>query len=71
MAQPKLTLTRLSKIEIPTCPIDEQRMLVARVDAIRRKIHGTEEVLLSKVNDLQNLKASILNAAFKRRAIRK
>lgn len=65
VAQPKLALTRLSKIEIPMCSMEEQKALVVTIEALKSKIHDAEEVLLAKIEDLKNLKASILDSAFK------
>lgn len=65
VAQPKLALTRLSKIEIPMCSLEEQQALVSTIEALKRKIHDAEEVLLEKIEDLKGLKASILDSAFK------
>lgn len=65
VAQPKLALIRLSKIEIPICSIEEQKRLVGAIEAIKRKIHETEDELLAKIEDLKRLKASILDSAFK------
>lgn len=65
VAQPKLALTRLSKIEIPMCSLEKQKDLVATIEALKRKIHDAEEVLLGKIEDLKSLKASILDSAFK------
>lgn len=65
VAQPKLALTRLRKIEVPMCSPNEQKKLVATIEALKSKIHDVEEVLLTKISDLQSLKASILDSAFK------
>jgi type I restriction enzyme S subunit len=65
VAQPKLALTRLSKIEIPIRSLQEQKELVATIEALKSKIHYAEEMLLTKIEDLHNLKASILDSAFK------
>ncbi|MGY5831731.1 restriction endonuclease subunit S [Vibrio vulnificus] len=65
VAQPKLALTRLSKIEIPMCSLEEQKSLVSTIEALKSKIHDAEAVLLGKIEDLKNLKASILDSAFK------
>lgn len=65
VAQPKLALTRLSKIEIPMCSLGEQKALVETVEALKSKIHDAEKVLLGKIEDLKCLKASILDSAFK------
>ena len=65
VAQPKLALTRLSKIEIPMCSLQEQLSLVSTIEALKRKIHDAETLLLGKIEDLRSLKASILDSAFK------
>ena len=65
VAQPKLALTRLSKIEIPVCSLEEQKFLVSAIDTLKSKIHEAEEDLLGKIEDLNSLKASILDSAFK------
>ena len=65
VAQPKLALTRLSKIEIPMCSLEEQKALVATIEALKIKIHDAEEALLGKIEDFKCLKASILDSAFK------
>lgn len=65
VAQPKLALTRLSKIEIPMCSLEEQKSLVSTIEALKSKIHDAEAVLLGKIEGLKNLKASILDSAFK------
>lgn len=65
VAQPKLALTRLSKIEIPMCSLEGQKSLVSTIEALKSKIHDAEAVLLGKIEDLKCLKASILDSAFK------
>jgi type I restriction enzyme S subunit len=65
VAQPKLALTRLSKIEIPMCSLKEQKSLVSMIEELKSKIHVAEAVLLGKIEDLKSLKASILDSAFK------
>lgn len=65
VAQPKLALTRLSKIEIPMCTLEEQKALVSTIEALKSKIHDAEEALLGKIEDFKCLKASILDSAFK------
>ncbi|RVT45940.1 restriction endonuclease subunit S [Rheinheimera sediminis] len=65
VAQPKLALTRLSKIEIPICSLEKQKDLVATIEALKSKIHDAEAVLLGKMEDLKCLKASILDSAFR------
>lgn len=65
VAQPKLALTRLAKIEVPICSIEEQKETVSTIQSLKSKLYQTEEVLLSKIEELERLKASILDAAFK------
>lgn len=65
VAQPKLALTRLSKIEIPMCSLEEQKALVIKIETLKSKIHDAEKVLIEKMEDLKSLKASILDSAFK------
>lgn len=65
VAQPKLALTRLSKIEIPICSIEEQKILAETIEEFKGKIHKAEDMLLTKIEDLKRLKASILDYAFK------
>ncbi|GGZ75577.1 restriction endonuclease subunit S [Paraglaciecola chathamensis] len=65
VAQPKLALTRLSKIQIPMCSLVEQKALVSTIETLKSKIHTAEAVLLGKIEDLKSLKASILDSAFK------
>lgn len=65
VAQPKLALTRLSKIEIPMCTLEEQKALVSTIEALKSKVHDAEEALLGKIEDFKCLKASILDSAFK------
>lgn len=65
VAQPKLALTRLSKIEIPICSLEEQKSLISKIEELKGKIHDAEEALLGKIEDLKSLKASILDSAFK------
>jgi len=65
VAQPKLALTRLGKIGVPMCCLEDQKALVATIEALKSKVHDAEEVLLGKIEDLKSLKASILDSAFK------
>jgi type I restriction enzyme S subunit len=65
VAQPKLALTRLAKIEVPICSIEEQKEIVFTIQALKIKLYQTEKVLFSKIEELTLLKASILDGAFK------
>lgn len=65
VAQPKLALTRLAKIEVPICSIEEQKEIVFTIQALKSKLYQTEKVLFSKIEELTLLKASILDGAFR------
>lgn len=65
VAQPKLALTRLSKIEIPVCPIEKQLELVESIESVKEKVHQAETEIEGQIACLRELKASILDSAFK------
>lgn len=65
VAQPKLALTRLSKIKIPVPQIEMQQQIVANLDTLAEHTRALETVTKEKLNELTTLKASLLDAAFK------
>jgi len=65
VAQPKLALTRLSKIQIPVPPVETQQQIVARLDALSERTSTLEVTTQEKLDDLTALKASLLDAAFR------
>jgi len=64
VAQPKLALTRLSKIKIPIPTIEVQRRIVTHLDALSQHTRALESATEEKLRDLASLKASLLNTAF-------
>jgi len=65
VAQPKLALSRLSKIQIPVPPVGIQQQIVARLDALSERTRTLEAATQEKLDDLTALKASLLDVAFR------
>lgn len=65
VAQPKLALTRLSKIFIPICPIEEQLQIVNSIEKVKATVHKIQYELETKISYLNELKSSVLDSAFK------
>jgi type I restriction enzyme S subunit len=64
MAQPKLNQTMLNKIKIPYPPLKEQQIIVQKLDALSTETKQLEVIYQQKINDLDELKKSILQKAF-------
>ncbi|MBU1099804.1 MAG: restriction endonuclease subunit S [Bacteroidetes bacterium] len=64
MAQPKLNQTMLNKIPIPIPVLSVQQTLVQKLDALRFETKKLEDIYQQKINDLEELKKSILQKAF-------
>jgi len=64
MAQPKLNQAMLNKIPIPLPPFKEQQTIVRQLDALRADTQKLEAVYQQKIDDLEELKKSILQKAF-------
>lgn len=64
MAQPKLNQAMLNKIPIPMPSIKEQQTIVRQLDALRAETQKLEAVYQKKIDDLEELKKSILQKAF-------
>jgi len=64
MAQPKLNQTMLNKIPIPHPPLKEQQTIVQKLDALSTETKKLEAIYNQKINDLEELKKSILQKAF-------
>lgn len=64
MAQPKLNQTMLNKIPIPFPPLKTQQNIVQKLDDLKVETKKLEEVYKNKINDLEELKKSILQKAF-------
>src|SRR5690606_6642742 len=65
MAQPKLNQKMLNKIPIPVPSLENQQTIVRQLDALRAETQKLEAVYQKKIDDLEELKKSILQKAFK------
>ncbi len=64
MAQPKLNQTQLNKIPIPVPPIETKKQIVAQLDKLQSETKKLEAIYQKKINNLEELKKSILQKAF-------
>jgi type I restriction enzyme S subunit len=64
MAQPKLNQTMLNKIPIPFPSINEQKQIVQKLDGLSTETKRLEAIYQKKIDDLEELKKSILQKAF-------
>jgi type I restriction enzyme S subunit len=64
MAQPKLNQTMLNKIPIPYPTIVEQKSIVNKIEMLTIETKRLESLYQQKLNDLEELKKSILQKAF-------
>lgn len=65
MAQPKLNQKMLNKIPIPVPSLENQQTIVRQLDALLAETQKLEAVYQKKIDDLEELKKSILQKAFK------
>ena len=65
MAVPKLAIMRLGEIELPFPPIETQQKVVSYLDEILEKMEKIKNLQKDKMQSLKELKASILDKAFK------
>ena len=64
MAQPKLNQTMLNKIPIPFPPLSEQQTIVQKLDLLSAQTKRLEAIYQQKIDNLEELKKSILQKAF-------
>lgn len=64
MAQPKLNQTILYKIPIPFPSLKEQESVVNKLGALSAKTKKIQSIYQNKINDLEELKKSVLQKAF-------
>ncbi len=64
MAQPKLNQAMLNKIPIPYPSIKEQQDVVRKLESLSIETKRLENIYQNKINDLEELKKSILQKAF-------
>jgi len=65
MAQPKLNQTMLNKIPIPFPPIPQQKVIVTKLNLLSTETKKLESIYTQKIANLEGLKQSILQKAFK------
>jgi type I restriction enzyme S subunit len=65
MAQPKLNQAMLNKIPIPIPSLTEQQFIVRQLDSLKTQTQKLETVYNKKISDLEELKKSILQEAFR------
>ena len=70
MAQPKLNQSMLNKIPIPFPPFTTQQAITQKLDALSVETKKLEAIYQKKLNDLEELKKSILQKAFSGELIR-
>ncbi|WP_198304819.1 restriction endonuclease subunit S [Arcobacter vandammei] len=64
-AQPQITIKNLKEAEVSLPPLETQQKVVSYLDEISSKIEKIKELQKSKMQSLKELKASILDKAFK------
>ena len=60
----------MSEIEIPLPPIPEQRRIVRQLEAFRAETQKLEAVYQKKIANLEELKKSVLQKAFRGEIVR-
>ncbi len=65
VAQPKLALARLSKIQIPIPTIEKQQKVIAHLDVLSEHTRALEAATEKRIKNLTALKASLLDQAFR------
>ena len=60
----ELSGSKLAEVKIPLPPLPEQRSIVAKLDALSAKTKKLEAIYRQKLNDLDELKKSVLKKAF-------
>jgi type I restriction enzyme S subunit len=64
LMQPNLSITDLKNLPVPIPSINEQDQIVIKLDMLRNEIEQLESLYQQKLNDLEELKKSILQKAF-------
>lgn len=65
VGQPKLALFRIQQILLPLPPLDEQRRIVAHLEAVQEKVKVLREAQAATDTELQRLEQAILDKAFR------
>lgn len=64
MAQPKLNQSSLNSIKVQSPSLIDQEVIVKKLDELSEQTKKLEEIYKKKLNDLEELRKSILNEAF-------
>ncbi len=64
VAQPKLALTRLSEVEIPLPPLEEQKRIVAKIDAAFKQLDEAISLQKNNIFRTETLKKALLVEQF-------
>ncbi|EAL1764502.1 hypothetical protein AJY72_06190 [Campylobacter jejuni] len=67
VAQPKLAISRLKTIQIPIPPLQEQEQIASYLDELSLNIKDLKQNYQTQIKNLQELKKSLLDRAFKGR----
>ncbi|MGB6082594.1 restriction endonuclease subunit S [Moheibacter sp.] len=65
LMQPNLSINDLKNMPVPCPPLKDQQTIVRQLDALRAETQKLEAVYQKKIADLEELKKSILQKAFK------
>lgn len=63
-AIPQLTVPMIKDYKIPVPSIEEQKLIIEKAEALKEQIEQLEKTYLKKIDDLEELKKSILQKAF-------
>ncbi len=63
-AIPQLTVPMIKEYKLPLPPLSEQQIIVPKLDALSAQTKKLETIYQQKINDLEELKKSILQKAF-------
>ena len=64
LMQPNLSINDLKKMPIPCPIINEQKVIVEKLDALSAETKRLESIYKQKINDLEELKKAVLQKAF-------
>lgn len=64
-AQPSLNISKIKSIEFPAPPLDEQRRIVAHLDAVQARVDELRRLQAETQQELRALLPAILDRAFK------
>lgn len=64
LMQPNLSINDLKNMPVPCPPLKDQQTIVRQLDALRAETQKLEAVYQKKIDDLEELKKSILQKAF-------